>query len=389
MSTQRDWIRDLVEARDAAENIVDVDQMVIRISGMARTVGGLTFVSRISAFGFLVFLVALRARAQSPLLTTTNKPPPTARVVIVQDPSAMDKLIPVPDRIQNMVNRGITNLTGKASVIQAWRAIVSTQDVVGIKVFSSPGPNSGTRSAVVAAVVQDLIAAGIPARHITVWDKQSVDLRLAGYYEFEERFGIRVAGAIEAGYDDKTNYDTPLLGNMSWSDLEFGKKGPGVGRKSYVTKLLTKDITKIINISPMMHHNLAGVAGNLYTLAFGSVDNTVRFENDTAISRAIPEIYALPILGDRVALNIVDALICQYEGQDRGLLHYSTTLDELRFSRDPVALDVLSLQEIDRERQAAGITSTITNLDIYPNASLLEIGISDPKRIKVDRIGPE
>src|SRR2546430_10094570 len=34
-------------------------------------------------------------------------------------------------------------------------------------------------------------------------------------------------------------------------------------------------------------------------------------------------------------------------------LHFSATLNQLRFSRDPVALDVLSLAELDRQRQAA------------------------------------
>ena len=38
-----------------------------------------------------------------------------------------------------MVNCGITNFTGKATVAEAWRSLVSTQDVVGIKVFSAAG----------------------------------------------------------------------------------------------------------------------------------------------------------------------------------------------------------------------------------------------------------
>jgi len=54
---------------------------------------------------------------------------------------------------------------------------------------------------------------------------------------------------------------------------------------------------------------------------------------------AVPEIYALPVLSDRVALNIVDALICQYQGEERSLLHYTAALNQLRFSRDPVALE--------------------------------------------------
>jgi hypothetical protein len=131
-----------------------------------------------------------------------------------------------------------------------------------------------------------------------------------------------------------------------------------------------------------------GVCGNLYSVAFGSVDNTLRFEaNEWEINRAIPEIYALPQVGDRVVLNIVDALICQYEGQQYSLLHYSTVLNQLRFSKDPLALDVLSLQEINHQRLLAG-TGIKTNLTMFSNAALVEIGVADQNRIDVTRLSP-
>jgi hypothetical protein len=179
-----------------------------------------------------------------------------------------------------------------------------------------------------------------------------------------------------------------LLGTLIYSDLEFGKKGPGIGRNSYVSKLVTQGMTKIINITPLLHHNIVGVSGNLFSLSLGSVDNTTRFEDNAEdLARAVPEIYALPIIGDRVVLNVVDALICQYDGQNSGLLHYSAILNQLRFSRDPVALDVLSLQEINRQRELANVATTMkTNVDLYSNASLLEIGISDPHHIQVVKI---
>src|ERR1041385_6505968 len=107
--------------------------------------------------------------------------PPRARVVIIQDSRATDAFRPRPDRIHEMVSEGITNLTRTTSVSEAWRTIVSTQDVVGIKVFSAPGANSGTRPAVVAAVVEGLLAAGVAPKHIVVWDKKTTDLRLAGF----------------------------------------------------------------------------------------------------------------------------------------------------------------------------------------------------------------
>ncbi len=313
--------------------------------------------------------------------------PATARVMIVEDSEATEAFRPRPERIQSLIERALTNLTAKATIGDAWRSLVSTQDVVGIKVYSAPGPNSGTRPAVAAAVVQGLLAAGIPPKQIIVWDKHASDLQLAGFFDLAKRYGIRVESGAEASYDEKTFYETALLGNLVWGDLEFDKKGEVAGRKSFVSKLVSREITKIINLTPLLNHNNAGVAGNLYSLAMGSVDNTLRFEADgERLAAAVPEIYALPILGDRVVLNVTDALICQYQGGERGLLHYSTVLNQLRFSRDPVALDVLSIQELSRQRETNGVVTAKSNQELYHNATLLEIGVSDTNKIQIERL---
>jgi hypothetical protein len=312
---------------------------------------------------------------------------PRARIVAVQDPQATQAFEPRREKVRAMVDRAITNLTGKATAPEAWRSLVRTQDVVGIKVYSSPGPNSGTRPAVVAAVVEGLLAAGLPPQNIIVWDRLASDLRLAGFCELSSRLGIRVEGSAEAGWDENTSYDRAFLGRLVWGDLEFGKQGAGVGRKSFVSKLVSRQITKIINVTPLLNHNVVGVCGNLYSLALGSVDNVLRFESDPdALAEAIPEIYALEAIGDHVVLNITDALVCQYEGGERGLLHYSTALNELRLSTDPVALDILSLQELDNQRQAAHAPPVKPDRKLYTIASLLDLGVSDPKKILVERL---
>jgi len=310
-----------------------------------------------------------------------------SKVVVVKDAQAIEAYKTRPERIQAMLDRGMTNITSRPTPAEAWRSLLSTNDVVGIKVFSLPGPNSGTRPAVVAALVEQLLAAGLPATNIVVWDRQSVDLRLAGYYELVRNYGIRVAGSMQSGFDITNVYENPLLGNLVWGDFEFGSKGEGVGRKSYVSKLVSQQLTKIINVSPLLNHTLAGVSGNLYGLASGSVDNITRFETDSErLARTLPEIYALPSLSDRVVMNIVDALICQYEGGERGLLHYSTVINEIRISKDPIALDVLSIQELDRQRQMSGTAKPKSSMELYDVAALLELGVSDPKRIDVETL---
>jgi hypothetical protein len=309
-----------------------------------------------------------------------------ARVVTIHDAQATALFQPRPDRVRVMVERGLTNLTGRAPELAAWQSLVSTQDTVGIKVFASPDPGAGTRLAVVTAVVEGLLRAGLPTNQIIVWDKQLSDLREAGFLSLVSNLHIRVEAAMTAGYDEKVFYEDPLLGKLVFGDHEFGRTDEGIGRKSFVTKLVTRDTTKTILISPLLNHNRAGVCGNLYSLAQGSVDNMMRFEADPArLAAAVPEICALPELGDRVVLCVVDALICQYQGEQRGLLHYSAVLNELRFGRDPVALDVLSLQELARQRERAKIRTGFANIELYQNAAVLQIGISNPTDIFTER----
>lgn len=79
------------------------------------------------------------------------------------------------------------------------------------------------------------------------------------------------------------------------------------------------------------------------------------------------------------------------------MLHYSVVLNELRFSRDPVALDVLSLQELTKLRRQFADKESLSDqegntldqdsqYDLYTNASLLQIGVSKQEDISVKRI---
>jgi len=214
----------------------------------------------------------------------------------VQDSEATEIFEAVPSRVRMMIDRAITNFTGQKSVPAAWLKIISTNDVVGIKVCSAPGPKIGTRPAVVEAIVEGLLAAKVPANHIIIWDKYLSDLKRAGFGEMAVRHRIRVAGSADAGYDEKTFYESQVIGQLLWGDSEFGKRGEGVGKKSFVSKLVSKELTKIINVTPLLNHYKAGVAGNLFTLAQASVDNFTRFENEPRfMAEAVPEIYALPV----------------------------------------------------------------------------------------------
>lgn len=324
----------------------------------------------------------MAASAPAPKITPKSE----AKVVIVSTNGAVEAFNAQPEVVRRLVREGIVRLTGKPDERAAWLSLVSTQDIVGIKVYTNPGKYSGTRPEVVAGVVEGLRAAGVPAANIIIWDRQLVDLQVAGYTELAARYGVRLEGAFTAGWDEKVFYESSIMGKPIFGDFEFEKKDDGVGRKSYVSKLVTQRITKHISVAPLLNHNNVGVCGHLYSLAMGSIDNTIRFENDTArLAVAVPEIYNIPQFADHFVLGITDALLCQYQGEQRTLLHYSSILNELRFSRDPVALDALSVQEIELQRKRSGVPFKSEKLEIYDNAQLLELGIADLKRVKIVR----
>ncbi|MCX7721448.1 MAG: hypothetical protein N2379_00080 [Verrucomicrobiae bacterium] len=318
---------------------------------------------------------------------SADPPVGATRVVIIEAPGAVHLFQPSQQIVAAMINHALTNLTGQPDPAAAWRSLVSPTDVIGIKVYAAPGPLCGTRVATAAAVIEGLIESGLNPTNIIVWDKRYADLKAAGFTELAPRYGVQVKGAIETGFDEAAFYESPILGALMWGDLEFGKHAEVLGRNSYVTKLLTKKVTKIVSIAPLLNNHLTGAAGHMYSLAMGSVDNAARFEvSADRLAIAVPEICALPELRDRLVLCITDALICQYEGAQRCLLHYSTVLNQVWVARDPVALDLLAVHEIARQRRSAGAPTRELDLALYQNAGLLELGVSDTNKLTLVRL---
>lgn len=324
----------------------------------------------------------------APAAADPSTPPAPSRVTVVHDSAATGNYVPDAATVHRLFRDGLAAWSGKSTPRETWSALVQPSDVVGIKVVSAPGPASGSRLPVVEAVVMSLIEAGHPPARIVLWDKSRTDLQVGGYAALAQRLGVRYAGAAESGWDAGKFYETSLIGRPVYGDLEFNLKTEGVGRKSHVTRLLTQDITRLVSVAPVLNHNLAGVHGHLTSLALGSVDNTLRFEgHQDRLAEAIPEIYAMPEIADKVVLCITDALLCQYRGEERALLHYAVPLNELRFSTDPVALDALALLDIERSRMSNPmVAERAVRRDLFVNAALLELGNSDTNRIQVGRV---
>jgi hypothetical protein len=330
-------------------------------------------------------LFSARAADVMPLHATNA----ATHVTIVQGENLVTAFKADAAAVEERFNLGFIIFSRGTNIADGWLKFVGTNDTVGIKVFSEPGPLSGTRPAVVTAVVHGLRDAGIPADKIIIWDKREDDLRAAGFFKLAEKLGVHAAGAVESGFDTNTFYlpESPVAGQLVWGDVEFGITNKEVGKKSFVSKLVSQRLTKIISIAPLMSENEAGTCGHFFSLGLGSLDNTRRFAaSPERLATALPEIYALPSVGDHVALLITDALLLQYQGGPASYLQFSRPRQELWISRDPVALDTIAVKELAKERKRLDLPAANLNLDIFKNASLLQLGISDTSRIMIERV---
>ena len=263
--------------------------------------------------------------------------------------------------VQRMVDRLVVRATGKPTVADAWRSLVNKKDRVGIKVAASGGPVSGTNPEVVDAIVVGLSEAGIPPSQIIVWDRNLRDLIAAGYRKDGSRYQLRWVDPVK-GYDIKSQVTAPLLGKLIWGDSGFGNKsgtrvvdflgtGDQLSSRSYYSNVLSKEVTKIINVPSLADSFLTGVNGALANMVLPNLDNWRRFTRAPFYGDPyLAEIYADAMIHDKVVLTIMDGLVLQYAGgpfANPGFLLDNFTIYA---SRDPVAIDAMAARLLDEAR---------------------------------------
>lgn len=322
--------------------------------------------------------------ADNPGSATNPLAPPPHAIVIVSNSNATHGFETDRTIVRQMIEVGLCKLTGTDRIERAWTNFVTKEDILGVKVCARPGPICGTRVELVAALVESILNTGLlPPTNIIVWDKDVRDLETAGFTRLTERYGVIVDSARGAGFDTNVFYQSAILGALVWGDTEFELAHSDRGRNSYLTRLLTSKITKLIVVSPMVHHRQVGVTGCLWHLAMDSVDNTIRFANDTErLNTAVPEICAIPEIADRIVLAIYDALVWQYESGPLELPHYAKIMNQIWLSRDCVALDTLAAASMNSLRRQLGLPVLGPGTTLFANAALMQLGSTDTNHIE-------
>lgn len=324
------------------------------------------------------------------------------KVVAVKDGQAMNEQGVNGKVVASMFEKGMGALTGKP-LPESFKMFFNKNDIVGIKVNPVGAGLISTRLEVVDAIIAWLKQGGLPTANIVIWDRFDYMLADAGFTAARYP-GIAIEGLQtmdEAAAEGKSQDDSRWLGKDGhhvseknfdlgayyFADVEAPQDKPYLnqhvfnGKYSYFGKLLTKRLTKIINV-PVFKNTGNGVSMATKNLGYGAVCNTSRLHRPLFFD-VCTEVLAFPVMRDKLVLNVTDGLRAQYDGGPGPLAQATWFLNTLYFASDPFALDMTCHNLIVEKRKAMKV-----QVNEHPKyseylryAERLGLGIADPARI--------
>jgi uncharacterized protein (DUF362 family) len=303
--------------------------------------------------------------------------------------------------VRQMMEKGMTSLTGAPGWTDAWRTFFEKGDVVGLKVSAVGGAKLCSDATVLHTVLDGLKEAGVAPRDVIVYNRYRDEVVAAGIDKWVPS-GVRMEFA-SPGYNDiqldMDGYDPDHYMEISlikpgenWSDPHF--------RRSYVAKTVTRQINKFINLPVLKHHQSAGVTIALKNMSHGMVNNVNRSHltpTANACGIFIPSVVNLPVIREKAVLHICDAVKASYHGGPGARPQFVWEHKTMYFATDPVALDKTGLKVIDAKRAEVGMASIALSkpdaashflncqVEHIELAGSLGLGVFDDKKIQVKR----
>jgi len=259
-----------------------------------------------------------------------------SRVVTARDPQLRaGGSNPDSGRLLNMLDRSVQALYRTDSPQQAWKMVARPGEVVGLKVNGLAGRGMSTNVLLVELICERLRDAGVAGRDLIIWDRLNMDLESAGFRLASRGEQPRALGNDAAGYEE----DLAVFGSVG----------------SLLSKILTRMCDAVINIPVLKDHGIAGVTLALKNM-FGAIHNPNKYHLNVG-DPYVADVNMLAPIRQKVRLHICDATTAEYEGGPSYMPQWTWPYNGLLVSRDPVALDTVGWQIIERKRAEKGMRS--------------------------------
>jgi len=281
---------------------------------------------------------------------------PTSRVVLVRHDGVWAGDRPDPAIVLQMLDAGLSTLTGQADVLAVWRALFDATERVLLKV-NCIAPGGPTQPAVTYAVAQRLQEAGLAPENILIFDRSDGELAAAGYTLNEGGAGVQCHGARGTGSEAV----------LTQATVRFYQEFDACDA--------------IINLPTPKQHTMAGISVAMKN-HYGSVDRPGALHGDWC-DPAIAELNAQPNVRDKTRLIVGAALNVSPDDWNR-----PERENALLLSFDPVALDTVARDILVRHRQAAGRSADylVDGARQLATAQALELGATDASLIDLREV---
>src|SRR5262249_23148365 len=239
-----------------------------------------------------------------------------------------------------------------STTADAWRRFFAPSDVVGIKVNCGGYPHCVSAYEIVADVVRQVEGIGLPLSHIYVYERFQSQMDEVDYAPHLPA-GVQIVAAEHANQNtDNSGYDPATYLEADF----FGEEDT----RSNMMRLVSRLLTKIINIPNMKDHGATGVTGCLKNIAYGSFSNVARTHQRgrSHTLSVVGALAAMEPLRSRTVLQIMDRLRGGWHGGPFArTTRYVFYPRQIMLGTDPVAIDRLLLDIIENERRAHGAIS--------------------------------
>jgi len=258
---------------------------------------------------------------------------------------------------------------------------------VGLKVYTNSGAGLRTPPKLVNALIDFLVSRGYKRQELFVIDLDTDSLWRSGFISsradrVKEYNGVPVY-ALDEGrfYDANWFYDSPLpsqylspiqLKNEGGYDYDAKMQDD---RKSFLPVPLLLDVDFWVNLPVVSDHPDLGINGTLANATLWNVSNQFRFMNNMAgASAAIAEIAAIPELRRGLVFSIVSLEKLQFMGGPVFNQNYVRSYNEIYLSCNPVALDRIFLEKLNRARETMGFRAISPIPPVFEYARSLNLG---------------
>lgn len=256
--------------------------------------------------------------------------------------------------LRDLLESVLRRITGAEDVVSAWGKIVEPGQRLALK-FNHSGANGlGISDPMLRVLVRTLVAAG-------------------------HRPGDLVAIEVSPALRRETETLAPRPG-WSKETYDFGS-----GQDQLAAWLANVD--GIINVPFLKHHNIAGMTCCLKNLSHALVKHPAQFHGQ-GCSPYIGDIVALPEIRKKLRVHLVNGVRVVFDGGPEAREDLIWNGNLLLGGFDPVAVDVVGLQILDRVRRGLNLPPiAVSGPPAYLSAAENQgLGTARLNRIEVKKI---